>query len=44
MEVPERREGEVHAAYQVRRAKERVHIINPSYYLEAPGTVGQSEA
>jgi hypothetical protein len=44
IQVPERREGEEHAMYQVRRAKERVLTINSNYYLEDPSTtVDQSE-
>ena len=34
MQVPERKAGEGRQEYIIRRAKERVLIINPNFYME----------
>jgi hypothetical protein len=36
MQAPEQREGEEDWRFQVRRARERVLIVNPNYHLEEP--------
>jgi hypothetical protein len=35
-QAPKRHAGEEHWRYQVRKARERVLIVNPNYHLEEP--------
>jgi hypothetical protein len=34
MRAPKRHEGDEHRQYEVRKARERILIVNPNYHLE----------